>query len=84
MISAPPESRRSLQIAALRRAYRSGELTVAALIEDLIERLAQWNDPALWITPVVHSALRTRARLLDARAAEERERLPLFGIPFAV
>ena len=76
----------ALPLRSLRDAYRGGTLSVAALIERVIGRVAA-GDPALWITRVDADALRTRARALDQAAAADRaalDRLPLFGIPFAV
>src|SRR5438105_5796632 len=76
-----------LQIAPLRVAFLGGELSVATLIERVVTRIAEWNDPALWITRTSDAELRKRASELDAAAAADPDlikRLPLFGIPFAV
>jgi allophanate hydrolase len=83
----PSPDPRTLQIAALRRAYAAGDVGAGDLVEDLIVRRAACDDPALWIAAVPDGALRRRARELDAIAAADRgaiARLPLFGIPFAV
>jgi hypothetical protein len=53
----------------------------------VLTRIAKWDDPALWITRTRDAALRQWAGELDAAAAADPdliERLPLFGIPFAV
>lgn len=79
-------SETALLLGPLRDAYRSGALTVAATIETVIGRVAA-GDPAVWITRVAEDAMRARARALDQAAAADPaalERLPLFGIPFAV
>jgi allophanate hydrolase len=78
-----PSPPRTLQLPSLRRAYLAGELTVTALVDDLVERLAAHDDPALWITRVDGTALRRRASELDAQRGAIAS-LPLFGIPFAV
>jgi len=91
-MAAPPDRPRtsgetSLELARLTGAYCSGALSVAGLVEDILDRIACWNDPALWITLVAPDALRARAQALDRLASADAaacERLPLFGIPFAV
>ena len=73
-------------IAALRDAYRRRALTVEAMVADTLARVAAWDDPALWIARPAAAALAARARALDALAAVDGavDRLPLFGIPFAI
>jgi allophanate hydrolase len=76
-----------LQIAPLRTALLSGELSVAALIENVLARIAEWDDPAVWITRASDTTLKQRASELDGAANADPDliqRLPLFGIPFAV
>src|SRR4051794_33656826 len=76
-----------LQIARLRTACLGGQLSAGKLIERVLIRIANWDDPALWITRTCDNALRRRATKLDAAAAADPDlinRLPLFGIPFAV
>jgi allophanate hydrolase len=78
---------RSLEIAVLRRAFLSGAVSAAQLADRVLARIAEWDDPAIWISQSSESAVRARARELDAEAAADPsavERLPLFGIPFAV
>lgn len=77
----------SLEIASLRSAFVSGTLSTAQLTEQVLARIAQSNDPAIWISRATESAVRTRAGELDALAAADPgtvAHLPLFGIPFAV
>jgi hypothetical protein len=53
----------------------------------VLTRIAKWDDPALSITRTRDAALRQWAGELDAAPAADPdliERLPLFGIPFAV
>ena len=76
-----------LQIVPLRTAFLSGRLSAVELIGRVLTRIAKWDDPALWITRTCDAALRQRAIELDAAAAADPDlidRLPLFGIPFAV
>jgi allophanate hydrolase len=75
------------QITRLRDAYRSGTITVAELLGRVLTRIAEWNDPALWISRTSETAVMRRGRELDARASSDPvaiERLPLFGVPFAI
>ena len=77
----------SLEIAALRSAFLDGAISVAELVDQVLVRIAQWDDPAVWISRPSEDAVRARARELDAAAAADPgtiARLPLFGIPFAV
>ena len=71
-----------LTIAALRRAYAEGTTVtdVAAAVAAAHEALA---DPAVLIGGLAPD-LAERAADLDGLTAEERARLPLFGVPFAV
>src|SRR6202035_3982026 len=76
-----------LQIALLRNAYISGRISVADLLDRVLARIAEWNDPALWISRTSEIAVRNRGRELDAMAVSDPaliESLPLFGVPFAV
>ncbi|MBV9374601.1 MAG: allophanate hydrolase [Alphaproteobacteria bacterium] len=76
-----------LQVAPLRAALLSREISAAAVIENVLRRVSEWDDPALWITRPSDDALRQRASELDIAASVDPDliqRLPLFGIPFAV
>ena len=76
-----------LEIATLRRAFVDGGLSAAELLDGVLERTAQWDDPALWISRVDDAVVRERARALDSAATADpgvAARLPLFGVPFAV
>ena len=77
----------SLEIASLRNAFLRGEISVATLVDQVLARMAQWDDSAIWIARSTEDDLRARARELDTEAAADPgtiARLPLFGIPFAV
>jgi allophanate hydrolase len=71
-----------LQIATLRNAYSSGDLTPTQLVEEVLRRVAAYADPAVWISRVQEVDVRSRASALAAGPAARR--LPLYGIPFAV
>src|SRR5258707_2041247 len=77
----------SLELVSLRGAFLGGELSAAEVLDRALTRLAEWDDPALWIARPTESAVRDRARVVDRAAAADPgfiERTPLFGIPFAV
>ena len=72
---------RTLQIAALEAAYRSGEATPTTVLRAVFERIDADPGHGAWITLCDREALLARARMLEARS---RESLPLYGIPFAI
>jgi allophanate hydrolase len=73
----------SLDFATLREAYERGELTPSAVVESIFKRIADYNDPATWITLVDRDQALQRARQLEARV-KDKAALPLYGIPFSV
>jgi allophanate hydrolase len=78
---------RSLQIAALRAGFLDHSVSATEVLEDVLARIRAWDDPALWISRTGEGTVRARARELDAAAAADPgilERMPLFGVPFAV
>lgn len=68
-----------MQITDLRDRYAAG-VTPSQVIEEIWDRIIEWNDPAIFIH------LPAKAILLGLAAAVERmpRDLPLWGIPFAV
>lgn len=79
--------RAGLEILRLRRAMLDGALSASALVDRVLDKIARWDDPALWITRVEEDAVRARCHQLDAAAMADpglTTRLPLFGVPFAV
>jgi allophanate hydrolase len=77
----------SLEIASLRAALLCGAISATELAEEVSARIARLDDPAIWISRANKAAVRALACELDAAAAADPrtiERLPLFGIPFAV
>jgi allophanate hydrolase len=72
----------SLMIADLRTAYEQGSLSPTLLVETLIKRMNTDRDNPVWIKRVADNELRQAARVLEAR--NDRHKLPLYGVPFAV
>jgi allophanate hydrolase len=72
-----------LGIHNLGAAYRSGTIDCKKVIEEVLARIAAAGDDKVWISRVPDAALRRAAAALDARR-DEIDRLPLYGIPFAV
>jgi allophanate hydrolase len=76
-----------LAIGSLRRAFLDGVLSIVELVDRVLSCVAEWNDPALWITRVDNSTIRERAHALAAAVKTDPgivARLPLYGVPFAV
>ena len=71
----------SLDIAALRRLYQSGELTPLQLVDELLARMAGEDSHRIWISRLDADALRDCARKLEGK---DIATLPLYGIPFAI
>ena len=68
---------------ALQEACASG-VRAEDIASEALRRIADGADPAVWIARFADDEILTRARALDALPREERARLPLFGLPFAV
>jgi allophanate hydrolase len=77
MIPAP------FDIARLREGYRALRFTPSDVATEAFRRIAAYKDPAVWIARVPESDVMARARALTA-APLDAEKLPLYGIPFAV
>src|SRR6185503_14806972 len=58
-------------------------LDVGQVIEEVLKRIAAAGDDRVWITRTPDEHLRAAAVRLDARRGEIN-RLPLYGVPFAV
>ena len=72
-----------LGIHALLGAYRAGTLDVRQTIDEVLKRIAKAGDDKVWISRASDDELRAQAAALDARR-NELDRLPLYGVPFAV
>lgn len=71
----------SLDIATLRRLYRSGALTPLTLVEGLLARMHGEDSHRVWISRLDVDTLRDYARKLEGRGIDS---LPLYGIPFVI
>lgn len=77
----------SLDVTALHRHYRAGELTIAEVVESVLARIQARGEDSVWISRVPPESLRQRARELDTLRSTVPDLLqhyPLYGIPFAV
>jgi allophanate hydrolase len=63
-------------------ALRSGATTPSRIADALADTQERRGDDGVWITAVPRSALRARAAELSSTPGAER--LPLYGVPFAV
>jgi len=74
-----------LSATAIAADVQSGRRTAAAVIDEVLARLAAYDavQPAVWIARFDAEALRAAAVAVDARVAAG-EMLPLAGVPFAV
>lgn len=71
----------NLDINALHRAYRSGELTPRAVISSLLERAETLLSHNIWIH---RASLTELTPYLDRLAESTVAELPLYGVPFVV
>ncbi len=62
-------------------AYRSGDTTPTAVVERVLQRIAERGDDGAWITVLDETEMLLRAKDLERTGAHA---LPLFGIPFGV
>jgi allophanate hydrolase len=66
----------NLAISHLRHLYQTGQCTPAEILQSIYTRIAEYNDPAVWIY---------LAPLAESLALiSDRSDLPLWGIPFAI
>jgi len=76
-----------LTIASLLAAYRSGSRTPSAVVTELLSQRDEGGYAATWIHRLDAGVLRLRASQLEERLTADPsviDRLPLFGIPYAV
>ncbi|MEE5151171.1 allophanate hydrolase [Pseudomonas alliivorans] len=78
----------ALDIAAIQTSLSTGQTSLATFLQDLYTQIDADDRPEIWIHREPLSRLLERAQTLGALAEELGdalyERLPLFGIPFAV
>jgi allophanate hydrolase len=70
-----------LEIGPIHAAYRAGTLTPRALAEELLRRIDNYPDKAVFITRIPAQDVLAQADALDLAAMAQ---MPLFGIPFVV
>lgn len=77
-----------LSLSDLRKQYADQTLQPSACIAQTLKRIAEANRPEIWITRVDDATLMTQAQALDkllqTEGAAILERMPLFGVPFAI
>jgi allophanate hydrolase len=72
----------SFDFASLRRAYREGAATPVSVIKEVLARIAAAGDDGVWISRIADDVLLAEAKTLEERAGADK--LPLYGLPFAV
>lgn len=70
-------------LSGLAARHAASPRAVLNVVEEVLERLAACDDPAIFISKVAPDDLRAAARELLARAPDPAS-LPLWGVPFAV
>ena len=80
----PPPIPESFDIAALAAGYRADRFTPADVAREVLARVAAAGDDKVWISRIPAAAVAARAATLAGLDAAARQRLPLYGIPFAV
>ncbi|WP_347555297.1 allophanate hydrolase [Robbsia sp. KACC 23696] len=89
-VSASPSADAALPftISGILSAYRLGQLTPSDIVRATLARIDAFDRDEVWIARFAPSILLDRAAALDALLTEHGaailERMPLFGIPFAV
>ena len=71
-----------LDLDRLRAGYRSGEATPVTVAREVLDRIAAAGEDGVWISRRTEAEVLAEARALAVRA--DRDRLPLYGVPFAV
>src|SRR5258708_16610955 len=76
------------RVGALLAAYAARRCSPLTVIDAVFKRISAVDRPEVWTLRLPEEAMRSRARALENRLAEEGnavfERMPLFGVPFAV
>jgi allophanate hydrolase len=72
-----------LDIATLATGYRNGSFTPVDIMRSVIERIAAWPDPAIWISRLSDDSLLAQASALMEKGEPTPEQT-LWGVPFAV
>lgn len=69
-----------LTLTWLKNAYRNNSFTPYSLAEEIIKRCEEHNEKNIWITPPSMELMR---KYID-KLPDDRNSLPLWGVPFAV
>jgi allophanate hydrolase len=72
-----------MDIAALHAAYSAGDQNPVCVVEAIYDRIDKDGLRPVWISVVPREQSIARAKALEAHS-EDRSKLPLYGIPFAV
>ena len=76
------------RVTALLAAYAARRCSPLTVVDAVFKRISAVDSPEVWISLLPEDAARAQARALEDALAEEGdavfERLPLFGVPFAV
>jgi allophanate hydrolase len=73
----------SLDFTRLRSAYRAGTLTPSTVVAEVLRRIDSAGNDAVWISRRSPEAIIADAEVISQRQADI-DKLPLYGIPFAV
>ena len=73
-----------MNIEALQREYAAGTRTPVQVVEEIYGRIGSEGLRPVWISVVAKELVLARVAELAARSQEERAKLPLYGVPFAV
>lgn len=71
-----------MDISSLQALYQSGELSPSSLVEQIFAQIESEGLHPIWISLVPKQQRLSRARSLESSST--RDKLPLFGIPFAI
>ncbi|MGH2515871.1 MAG: amidase [Ktedonobacterales bacterium] len=73
-----------LTLAEAVRRLRARKVTSAALVEDCLRRIAEWEPKIQACVTVMGDAARERAQAADEALTSGRDRRPLLGVPVAI
>lgn len=80
-MTAPVRTEINLNLESLKAAYAAGELTPRQLIQSLSNRCEKYTDRAIWIYRLSADELEPYLQRLEQ---QDPEKLPLYGVPFAI
>jgi allophanate hydrolase len=79
----PPSSDDSFDFRALAARYQNGQTTPSAVIAEVMNRIANHNDPALFIHLFSKADIAVQIDRIEA-ARDRGQSMPLYGLPFAI